>query len=148
MIALVSGGFDPLHVGHVRYLAAAAKYGTLIVALNSDAWLRRKKGFVFMPWADRFEIMASLSMVASVVPVDDRDGTVCEAIERVRPDVFCNGGDRTVGDPRERTSCFTVGARELFGVGGGKIQSSSHLVAAARSASRQADHHEFDGDPR
>ena len=148
MIVLASGGFDPLHIGHVRYLKEAAKYGTLIVALNSDAWLMRKKGFVFMPWADRFEILASLSMVASVVPVDDRDGTVCEAIERVRPDVFCNGGDRTVGDPRERASCFLVGCRESFGVGGGKIQSSSHLVAAARSALHQVDHHEVDGDPR
>ncbi len=145
MIALVSGGFDPVHVGHVRYLTEASKHGTLIVALNSDQWLMQKKSYVFMPWAERFEILAALSMVASVVPVNDLDGTVCEAIERVRPDFFCNGGDRTEGEPREHAACARVGARELFGVGGHKIQSSSELV---KGRPYQVYHLEYDRDPR
>lgn len=128
MIVMVSGGFDPLHVGHLRMIQAAAEMGQVVVALNSDDWLRRKKGYVFMPWGDRAEILKGLAGVADVTPVNDADGTVCEALRRVRPDLFANGGDRLFGNPKESAVCIDLGIKQAFGVGGGKIRSSSELL--------------------
>lgn len=76
---MVSGGFDPLHVGHVRMIKEAAQWGDVIVVINSDDWLIRKKGYVFMNWRERAEIMASIEGVTEVSGVDDADGTVCYA---------------------------------------------------------------------
>jgi D-beta-D-heptose 7-phosphate kinase/D-beta-D-heptose 1-phosphate adenosyltransferase len=125
---LLSGGMDPLHVGHVRLILAAKVYRSeVVIALNSDEWLLQKKGFVFMPWDERAEILRALHV--RVTHVDDRDGTVCEALERVRPYYFGNGGDRTVPNPYEHLVCERLGIIELFGLGGRKVQSSSELVA-------------------
>ena len=125
---LLSGGFDPLHVGHVRLIVAAKNLnGEVTIALNSDAWLERKKGYVFMPWAERAEILRALHV--RVVAVDDADGTVCEALDRLRPKFFGNGGDRASADPREHAVCLRLNIEELFGLGGGKAQSSSALVS-------------------
>lgn len=136
MIILCSGGFDPLHEGHLAYFEEAARYGKLVVAVNSDAWLKRKKGFVFMPRAGRARIVAALRCVHRVYEItEDGDGTVCQALEEIRPDYFANGGDRTNPDPTERAMCIELGIVELFNVGGGKIASSSDLVKAAH------DHH-------
>lgn len=126
---LVSGGFDPLHSGHVRLIRAAAEMGKLYVVLNSDAWLRRKKGYVFMPWSERAEILRAIALVTDVLAVDDADGTICQALMRVRPRYFANGGDRKSPDPREHDVCYNYGITELFEVGGHKINSSSALVA-------------------
>ena len=128
-MVLVSGGFDPLHVGHLDYLEAAAELGDVIVALNSDDWLHRKKGYVFMPHADRARILKALSVVKDVTPVNDADGTVSEALIRLRPHYFANGGDRTIGDGREHDICVNLGIHETFDVGGEKTRSSSELVA-------------------
>lgn len=128
---MVSGGFDPLHVGHLDYLQAAKSYGNLIVVLNSDRWLLRKKGYVFMSWGDRARILNSLSAVSLVTEVDDDDDTVCEALRRLRPQYFANGGDRKTPDPREDQVCRELGIEQLFGVGGKKIRSSSELVRMA-----------------
>lgn len=128
MIVLVSGGFDPLHVGHVRMIEAARSYGRVEVALNSDDWLARKKGYVFMPWVERAEILCALGAVSRVVPVDDSDGTVAAAILELWPQYFANGGDRGEPNPREAEACARRGCVMLFGVGGGKVQSSSELV--------------------
>lgn len=125
---LVSGGFDPLHGGHVRYLRAAAELGVVTVALNSDAWLLRKKGYFYMPWDERREVLLALSSVAFVVAVDDADGTVCQAIRKLQPDVFAKGGDRGRENTPEVALCEARGVRLAFDVGGGKIQSSSTLV--------------------
>lgn len=127
-IVLASGGFDPVHVGHIRYLRDAASYGKLYIALNSDEWLIRKKGYCVMTWADRAEILEALSFVTCIVKVDDSDGTVCDAIMRVRPKWFANGGDRIVADPREHVACEKLNVSQLFHVGGEKIRSSSLLV--------------------
>lgn len=125
---LVSGGFDPLHAGHVEYIQKAAQYGKVIVALNSDVWLLRKKGSVFMHWEERRAILMALKGVVAIYPVKDDDGTVCEAIESLHPDYFANGGDRTIGNTPEVDSCEKHGVGMLFGLGN-KIRSSSELVA-------------------
>lgn len=125
---LLSGGFDPLHIGHVRMILAAKTISAqVVIALNSDLWLERKKGFVFMAWEERAEILRAMHV--RVTRVDDRDGTVCEALRRVNPHWFGNGGDRTFGNPKEHEVCEEFGIREVFGLGGGKIQSSSGLTA-------------------
>lgn len=125
----LSGGFDPIHVGHVRMINHAAAYGLVVVILNSDEWLMRKKGYVFMPWEERSEIIHSIRSVTSVVKVDDSDDSVCEALKRVKPDFFGNGGDRTNKNTPEKALCEELGIQMVWNLGGGKIQSSSELVA-------------------
>jgi D-beta-D-heptose 7-phosphate kinase/D-beta-D-heptose 1-phosphate adenosyltransferase len=127
---LVSGGMDPIHVGHCRLLQEAAKYGNLVVVLNSDEWLKRKKGFAFMPFEERREIVSYIKGVHIVVKADDSDGTVCDSLRKYKPDFFANGGDRTTDNTPEMKICEELGIKMLWGVGGGKIQSSSELTAA------------------
>ncbi len=129
----VSGGFDPVHVGHLRLIRAAAGLGDrLVVILNSDSFLLRKKGFVFMPQEERKEILEGLKGVDEVVVSIDDDDTVSRTLRLVRPQIFANGGDREPGDPREIEVCRSIGCRDVYGVGGGKIQSSSELVGRVR----------------
>ena len=125
---MVSGGFDPVHVGHIRMIQEAAKHGPVVVAINSDDWLMRKKGYVFMPWAERAEVMESIKGVAYVVPVEDSDNTVCAAIKEEYPHAFANGGDRKGSNVPEVALCEQMGIELIWNVGGGKIQSSSDLV--------------------
>lgn len=131
-LIMVSGGFDPIHIGHVRMILEASKYGDVIVVANSDDWLMRKKGYVFMPWQERAEIIESIRGVLRVEHVDDSDDTVCEAIKRIKPDVFANGGDRKDNNTPEVTLCNKLGIGLAWNVGGGKIQSSSELVSASK----------------
>lgn len=128
---MVSGGFDPIHVGHVRMIRAAAAYGSVIVVANSDDWLYRKKGYNFMGFNERKEILMAIKGVIDVVPVDDKDGTVCEAIRTHKPTYFANGGDRTSENTPEKQVCEEIGVTMLWNVGGQKIQSSSVLVEKA-----------------
>ena len=129
---MVSGGFDPIHVGHVRMIIEAAKHGNVIVVANSDSWLMRKKGYVFMPFEERQEILASIKGVLRVESVEDTDGTVCEALRRIRPTHFANGGDRKQTNTPEMDVCKELGINLLWNIGGGKIQSSSDLVRIAK----------------
>jgi D-beta-D-heptose 7-phosphate kinase/D-beta-D-heptose 1-phosphate adenosyltransferase len=131
IIVAVSGGFDPLHVGHVRYFREAKKLGNyLVVLLNSDRFLREKKGYVVMPFEERREILEALKPVDEVVAVIDTDDTVARTLEAVKPSVFAKGGDRTRKNmpPAEVEVCQRLGIRMVFGVGGGKIRSSSWLI--------------------
>jgi len=131
-IVAVSGGFDPIHVGHVRMILAAAEHGDVIVFANSDDWLKRKKGYAFMPFAERSEILEAIRGVIRVVEAPALDGTVCETIKTIRPDVFANGGDRKADNTPEVVLCKKLGIDLMWNVGGGKIQSSSELVEASK----------------
>ena len=129
---MVSGGFDPVHVGHIRMIKAAAQWGEVFVIINSDDWLVRKKGYVFMPWKERAEIISAIRGVSVVCEVDDSDGTVCKALQSHKPDAFANGGDRKKNNTPEMSVCDELGIQMLWGVGGkDKPQSSSWLINKA-----------------
>ena len=131
-VVMVSGGFDPIHVGHVRMIQEAAEYGDVLVAVNSDEWLKRKKGFIFMPWEERVEILYALTDVTDVCALDDSDGTACAAIKLHHPDYFANGGDRRKDNTPEMDICESLGIEMLWGVGGDyKASSSSCIVKKA-----------------
>lgn len=128
MIVATSGGFDPLHCGHIRCFKEAKKLGELIVILNSDNFLKKKKGQCFMPYRERKELLESIRYVDKVVPCIDKDQTVCQTLALLHPDIFVKGGDRTITNIPEREVCERLGIKMIFGVGGNKIQSSSWLL--------------------
>ena len=130
--AMISGGFDPLTTGHLDLIDESANYGRVIIALNSDAWLIRKKGYAVMPFDDRRRILLALRNVDDVTAVDDSDGTVCEALRRIIPFWFCNGGDRTEPNEAEDAVCRELDIHQLFNVGGGKTRSSSEIIGRLR----------------
>lgn len=132
-IIAVSGGFDPVHWGHVKMIREAAAHGDVLVIANSDEWLMRKKGYVFMPWSERAYILENIKGVTLVSNVDDSDNTVCEALRRHNPDFFANGGDRKQDNTPEMIVCQELGIELLWNIGGGKIQSSSDLVAKSKT---------------
>jgi len=144
-LIVTSGGFDPMHVGHLRCLlessAIARKWGhkcRLAVIVNGDGFLLRKKGYAFMPEEERIEIIAGVRGVDYVVPWDDGSQTVVGALEVLKPVAFTKGGDRdSASNVPEFDLCESIGAKVLFGIGGGKIQSSSDLVAAIKDAERR-----------
>lgn len=134
-IVLVTGGFDPLHSGHIAYFKAAKELGDiLIVGLNSDAWLTRKKGSPFMSGHERVQIVENLKMVDSVILFNDNDGSAKEAIKNVRQlyphnkIIFANGGDRTKKNIPEM-DIDDINVEFEFGVGGeNKANSSSWIL--------------------
>ena len=142
-VVAVSGGFDPIHVGHLRMLEEAAKHGSLTVIINSDNWLKRKKGYVFMPWEERAELISELSCVARVVEAKDDDRTVCETLKELRPDIFANGGDRVSKTTPEARLCEELGIELMYDVGGDKVRSSSILVKEVTQKKRSKDLKEF-----
>ena len=142
-IVAVSGGFDPIHVGHLRMMQEAAKHGKLTVIINSDAWLRRKKGYVFMPWEERAELISALACVGNVIQAKDDDRTVCETLKELRPDIFANGGDRGVHTTPEAKLCEELGIELIWNVGGGKVRSSSELVKEISQKKSRLDRERF-----
>lgn len=136
VVVAVSGGFDPIHVGHVRMFARARKLGDkLVVILNNDNWLRAKKQHVFMPENERAEIIEALESVDQVVLTrhhrNPKDMSVCGELASIRPDIFANGGDRKPdGVPvPEVPLCAELGIKMVYNIGhGGKVQSSSWLL--------------------
>ena len=129
-VVLVSGGFDPLHIGHVRMFEDAKKLGDrLVVVTNSDEWLKRKKGKSFMRQEDRKEMIEAIDCVDEVFVLESNVDHVCEALEKYKPNVFANGGDRrNAEDIPEAKICEELGIEMIFEVGGGKIRSSSELL--------------------
>lgn len=138
-VVMVSGGFDPVHIGHVRMFEEAKKLGDeLVVVINNDNWLRFKKGFAFMPEIDRKEIIESFRPVDRVILTSHKkntnDITVCRELEAIKPHIFVNGGDRKENVPvPEYEVCNRLGIEMVFNVGhGGKVRSSSELVKQAK----------------
>jgi len=132
-VVLVTGGFDPIHSGHIEYFKSARALGdVLIVGINSDDWLIRKKGRPFMPWTERNVIVSNLSPVDATIKFDDTDGSAVDAIRKVRelyPNdriIFANGGDRTKDNIPEMVF---DDVEFVFGVGGeNKMNSSSWIL--------------------
>ena len=140
IVVAVSGGFDPIHAGHVRLFKDARALGDkLVVILNNDNWLLKKKRFTFMKERERKEVLEAIKYVDEVVisrhKHDPADMGVTEELRRLRPGIFANGGDRTKKNVPEDAVCKRIGCEMVFNVGkGGKIQSSSELVAKATKA--------------
>ena len=135
IVVAVSGGFDPIHVGHVRMFERARALGDkLVVILNNDNWLRAKKQNIFMPEHERREVIAALQAVDEVVltkhGVNPTDMSVCAELAEIKPDIFANGGDRKLDNIPEVPICEAIGCEMVFNIGdGGKMQSSSWLLA-------------------
>ena len=133
-LVATSGGFDPLHVGHLRCIQASALLkgdnGLFVCIVNDDGFLIRKKGYVFMPIEERLELIASIRGIDYVVAWDDGSPFVTGAIEIMRPNIFAKGGDRsTAENVPEYETCVKVGCHVVFGIGGAhKVQSSSDLI--------------------
>tara|TARA_B100000427_G_scaffold323043_1_gene325910 strand:- start:1498 stop:1920 length:423 start_codon:yes stop_codon:yes gene_type:complete len=136
-LAIVSGGFDPVHVGHIELLQKARGMAdSLFVIVNNDQFLERKKGKAFMPLKERIAIMQALKGVEVAIESVDEDDTVCETLTWLRAAykpkfeemLFCNGGDRIEGgDTPEHEICLKIGIEPVYGLGD-KIQSSSWLL--------------------
>ena len=150
IIVATSGGFDPIHVGHLRLLKEAKALGDkLVVILNNDNWLRKKKGYTFMPQEERAAILLAIRYVDRVVITghkkNAKDTSVQRELRKLKPDIFANGGDRDKKDAKNRSSslntdqlmCQRLGIRMVFNVGGNKAQSSSWLVEKVQKAKRK-----------
>lgn len=138
-IVVVSGGFDPLHSGHIALLRDAAELGDILVAgLNSDAWLARKKGKPFMEFLERKAVLGAIQWVDAVWQFDDSDGTACDLLNKIRnyyltgdsaeeyEFIFANGGDRNETNNAEAN---VEGWKFVYGIGGSdKKNSSSKLL--------------------
>lgn len=136
-VYMTSGGFDPLHVGHLRCILETADMadkdgGYVAIIVNGDGFLERKKGKAFMPAAERAEIIAGIRGVDAAIIWDDGGQTVIDAIAQLKPTFFTKGGDRAAPeDIPEWDICEEVGCKVIFNVGGGKVQSSSWLLEKA-----------------
>lgn len=134
IVVAVSGGYDPLHRGHIQLFEEAKKLGDeLVVILNNDNWLKKKKGFVFMSQNERKDIINSLKWVDKVVLTghssNSKDMSVNAELKKIKPDIFANGGDRTRKNIPEVAVCNEINCKMVFNVGkDGKIQSSSWLL--------------------
>lgn len=133
-VVAVSGGFDPIHIGHVRMFEHAKALGDeLVVILNNDNWLRKKKHHIFMREQERKEIIKALRAVDRVMLTKHRknpkDISVCRELRELKPDIFANGGNRKLGNIPEVPVCKEIGCKMVFNIGrGGKVQSSSRLL--------------------
>ena len=132
-ISVVSGGFDPIHSGHISYIESAKEYGDfLIIALNSDNWLRNKKGKEFMPFIERKVVLENIKGVDRVIDFQDDDlGSCIKALEKIKLEypedeiIFCNGGDRGKENIPEMS---VKGISFKFSIGGDDKKNSSSWI--------------------
>ena len=134
-IIILSGGFDPIHKGHIRMFKEAYKLGKVIVGLNSNKWLERKKNNFFMSYEERKEILDAIKYIDITEEFNDDDDTACDLIQKIYSKYsseynifFGNGGDRTNKTTPELEFCNKNNIEMIWGLGGGKIQSSSDLL--------------------
>lgn len=133
-IILISGGFDPVHSGHIKLINDASKYGDVIVLLNSDEWLRNKKGKEFLSFDERKIIMKNIKGVIDVIEFDDSDKTCIDGIKKAKSLYknniikFANGGDRNNETTPEKEFCDKNDIETLFGIGGNDKSNSSSWI--------------------
>ena len=133
-IILISGGFDPIHSGHIKLITEASKHGNVVVLLNSDEWLRNKKGKEFLPIEERKIIMLNIKGVIDVIEFDDSDQTCVEGIKKAKSIFknknikFANGGDRNNNTTPEKEYCDNNDIKTLFGIGGNNKSNSSSWI--------------------
>ena len=133
-IILVSGGFDPIHSGHIKLINDANKYGDVVVLLNSDLWLRHKKGKEFLPFSERKIIMQNIKGVLKVIEFNDSDKTCIDGIKKAKLIFkdkvikFANGGDRNNDTTPEKKFCDENNIETLFGIGGNNKSNSSSWI--------------------
>ena len=133
-IILVSGGFDPIHSGHIKLINDANKYGDVVVLLNSDAWLRNKKGKEFLSFDERKIIMQNIKGVIDVIEFDDSDKSCIDGLKKARKKYtnkiikFANGGDRNNKTTPETTFCNQNNIEPLWGIGGNNKSNSSSWI--------------------
>lgn len=133
-LVLVSGGFDPIHSGHIKLIREASLYGKVVVLLNSDKWLQNKKGKEFLPFYEREIIMKELKNVVDVLGFDDSDKTCIDGLRIARKKyikeniMFANGGDRNDKTTPESVFCEENNIELLWGVGGNDKSNSSSWI--------------------
>ena len=133
-IILVSGGFDPIHSGHIKLINDANKYGDVVVLLNSDEWLRNKKGKEFLHFDERKIIMKNIKGVIDVIDFDDTDKTCVDGIKKAKllyknnVIKFANGGDRNDHSTPEKEFCDKNNIETLFSIGGNNKSNSSSWI--------------------
>ena len=137
-VVLASGFFDPPHRGHIAYLKEAKKLGDwLVVTIHRDECCVKKKGYCFMPLEDRIAVIEAIKYVDEVVVCSEScDLTTCDILRSVKPKIFAKGGDRTPENMpcSEVEVCEKLGIKVVYGVGGGKVQSSSWIVKNCKKA--------------
>ncbi len=133
-VVLVSGGFDPVHSGHIKLINEASKYGEIVVLLNSDKWLQNKKGKAFLPFEERKIIMNAFKNVIDVIVCGEVDNTCIDGMEKVIKKYsnhkikFANGGDRNNKSTPETIFCESNGIETLWGIGGENKSNSSSWI--------------------
>jgi D-beta-D-heptose 7-phosphate kinase/D-beta-D-heptose 1-phosphate adenosyltransferase len=132
-IVAISGGFDPIHAGHIDYIREAQTLGQLLIILNTDEWLIKKKGNYFMDYETRKYVLENIKGVWKVVPQVDTDMSVSKSLEHYKPDIFAKGGDRLPDNIPEYETCERLGIEMQFNIGkdpvkGSKYQSSSWIL--------------------
>ena len=133
-IVLVSGGFDPVHSGHIKLIQEASKYGNVVVLLNSDKWLQKKKGIEFLSFEERATIMMALKNVIDVISCGNKDNTCIDGINKAIRKYhncklkFANGGDRNDKSTPESIFCLENNIELLWGIGGQDKSNSSSWI--------------------
>ena len=133
-IVVVSGGFDPIHSGHIKLIKEAAKHGEVVVLLNSDLWLQKKKDKEFLPFIERIIIMNELKNVIDVIEFDDEDNTCIDGLKKVKNKYpksiikFAKGGDRNNSTTPRSIFCEKNNIQLLWGIGGDNISNSSSWI--------------------
>ena len=138
----VSGAFDPIHVGHIRYIRDAAKLGDrLVVILNSDEFLMQKRGFVFWPYPERKEIIENIKGVDEVIAAIDKDQTVRKTLELLKPSIFAKGGNRHISaNIPEAEVCERIGCKLVTNVGGSTVRPESELADKVKELGMEHSH--------